>query len=92
MEYKGLLPLYYSGHTSTICLWHKDDIQPHVSRTLVSYNRRKQQQVDIDNVQENYRRVAHDYTVCNLVYPEMTGIYNKLDYKRQGMYITTEVF
>ena len=27
----------------------------------------KQQQLDIDNVQENTRQVTHDYTVCDLV-------------------------
>ena len=40
----------------------------------------KQQQVDIDNVQENTRGVTHDYAISNLVYLEITGIYHKLYY------------
>ena len=42
----------------------------------------KQQQVDIDNVQENARRVMHGYTIVNIVYVEMTGIYRKLYYNK----------
>ena len=34
----------------------------------------------------------HDYAIINLVYVEITGIYHKLDYKKQGPYIITEVF
>ena len=34
----------------------------------------------------------HDYAIGNIVYVEMTGIYCKLDYKKQGPYIITEVF
>ena len=49
-------------------------------------------QVEIDNVRENYRRVMHDYAIGDRVYVEMTGIYCRLDYKKQGPYITTEVF
>ena len=33
----------------------------------------KQQQVNINNVQENARQVTHDYTIINLVYVETTG-------------------
>ena len=51
-----------------------------------------QRQVDIDNVRENARQVTHDYAIGNLVYVEMTGIYRKLDYSKQGSYIITEVF
>ena len=40
----------------------------------------KQQQVDIDNVQEKARGVTHDYAISNLVYVEMTDIYHKLNY------------
>ena len=43
----------------------------------------KQQQVDIDNVQENAWRITHDYTICKQVYLEMTCIYRKLDYNKQ---------
>ena len=52
----------------------------------------KQHQVDIDNVRENDRRVTHDYVIGDLVYMEITEIYRKLDYKKQGPYIITEVF
>ena len=52
----------------------------------------KQRQVYIDNVRENAKRVTHDYAICNPVYVEMTGIYRKIDYKKQGPYITTELF
>ena len=51
----------------------------------------KQRQVDIDNVRENAKRVTHDYTIGNQVYVEMTGIYLKLDYRKQRPYIITEV-
>ena len=44
----------------------------------------KQHQFDIDNVRENAKRVTHDYTIGDQVYIEMTGIYRKLDYKKQG--------
>ena len=49
-------------------------------------------QVDIDNVQENSGRVTHEYAIGYPVYVEITGIYWKLDYKKQGPYKTTEVF
>ena len=52
----------------------------------------KQIQVDIQNVREKNRRVAHDYAIDDQVYVEMTGIYRKLDYKKQGPYRITEVF
>ena len=44
----------------------------------------KQRQVDIDNVRENSKRVTYDYAIGDLVYVEMTGIYRKLDYRKQG--------
>ena len=49
----------------------------------------KQQQVEIDNVQENDRRVNYDCAVGNQVYVEMTSIYRKPNYKKQGPYIIT---
>ena len=52
----------------------------------------KQHQVDIDNVIENASRVTHEYTIGDHVYVDMTGIYLKLDYNKQGPYIITEVF
>ena len=52
----------------------------------------KQRQVDIDNVRENANRVTHDYAMGDLVYVERTGIYRKLDYKKQEPYKITEVF
>ena len=52
----------------------------------------KQRQVGIDNVRENSKRGTHDYAIGNLVYVEMTDIYRKLDYKKQGPYRITEVF
>ena len=47
--------------------------------------------MDIDNARENSRRVTYDYAIGYLVYVEMTDIYHKLDYKKQGMYIIIEV-
>ena len=44
------------------------------------------------NVRENYRQVTHNYTVEDIIYVEMTGIYHKLYYKKQGLYSITEVF
>ena len=44
-----------------------------------------QLQADINNVRENARKVMHDYAIGDQVYVEMTGIYRKLDYKKQGM-------
>ena len=55
-------------------------------------NSGKYQQVYIDNVQENDRRVTYDYVINNLVYVEMTGIYRKPDYSKQGLYKIKEVF
>ena len=51
-----------------------------------------QSQVDIDNVRENGKQVTHDYAIGNQFYVEMTGIYRKLDYKKQVTYRITEVF
>ena len=48
-----------------------------------------QQQLDINNTQENARQVTHDYAIDNQVYVEMTGIYQKLDYNKQGQYRIT---
>ena len=52
----------------------------------------KKRQVDIDNVRENSKRVMNDCAIGNRVYVEMTSIYRKIDYKKQGPYIITEVF
>ena len=52
----------------------------------------KKSQLDIDNVRENAKRVTHDYAIGNQVYVEITGIYRKLDYRKQGPYRITEVF
>ena len=43
-----------------------------------------QEKSDIDNVQENDRRFTHDYEIGDQFYVEMTGIYRKLDYKKQN--------
>ena len=43
--------------------------------------------MDIDIAQETARRVMHEYAIGDLLYVEMTGIYCKLDYKKQVMYI-----
>ena len=51
-----------------------------------------QRQVDIDNVIEKSRKVTHDYKIGYQLYVKMSGIYRKLDYKKQGPYIITEVF
>ena len=37
-------------------------------------------------------QVTHEYAICDQFYAEMTDIYHKLDYKKQGSYIITEVF
>ena len=52
----------------------------------------KQHQLVIDNVRENAKQVTHDYAIGDQVYVEITGIYQKLDYRKQGPYIITEVF
>ena len=51
-----------------------------------------QRQVDMDNDRENSSRVTHYCAMGDQVYVEITGIYRKLDYKKQGPYIITEVF
>ena len=51
-----------------------------------------QRQVDIDNVREKFSQVTHYYTIGDQVYVKMTGIYGKLDYRKQGPYIITKVF
>ena len=48
--------------------------------------------MEIDNFQENSRQVTHDCAVGDIIYVEMNGIYLKLDYNKQGLYIITEVF
>ena len=48
-----------------------------------------QHQVEIDNVRENAKQVTHDYTIGDQVYVEMTEIYRKLDYRKQGPYRIT---
>ena len=53
---------------------------------------KNQQQADIDNVCENSRQFRHYYAMGDIVYVEETYIYRKLDYKKQGPYITTEFF
>ena len=52
----------------------------------------KQQQIDIDNLRGKAIQVTHDYEISDQVYAEMTGIYRKLDYNKQGPYIITELF
>ena len=52
----------------------------------------KQRQVDIDNFRENSKRFTHDYAIGDKVYLGITGIYRKLDYRKQGPYRITEVF
>ena len=52
----------------------------------------KQHQVDIDNVRGNSRQVTHEYAIAYLFYAEMTGIYRKLDYRKQKPNRITEVF
>ena len=52
----------------------------------------KQRKVDIDNVIENHKRVTHAYAIGDRVYVEMTGIYLKLDYRKQGPYGINQVF
>ena len=52
----------------------------------------KQRQVYIYDVIENARQVTHDYTIGYWVSVGITGIYRKLDDKKQGLYRTTEIF
>ena len=52
----------------------------------------KQCQWDIDNVREKARQLTYEYAIGDRVYVEMTGIYHKLGYKKQGTYRITEVF
>ena len=52
----------------------------------------KQRQVDVDNDRENTRRFTHDYAIGNQFYVDISGIYRKLDYKKQGPYIIKSVF
>ena len=52
----------------------------------------KQQKLDIDNVQEIARQVTDDYAIGDWVYVKMTGIYRKLDYDKQVLYIIKELF
>ena len=46
----------------------------------------------MDNDQEIDKRVRHDYTSGIILYLEITSIYSKLDHKKYGIYIITEVF
>ena len=41
---------------------------------------------------EKKRQVKHDYAIGDQFCVEMTGIYRKLDSKKQGLYRITEVF
>ena len=90
---KGLLSTHYGDHTIPSCLWNvhrRDmifDIASGVDWRVITD--KKQRQVDIENVQENARRVTHNYAVAYLVYAEMVGIYRKLYYKNQGPYRIT---
>ena len=43
---------------------------------------KKHQQAEIGNVGDNNKQVTNEYTVGNIVYVEITGIYSKLDYKK----------
>ena len=44
----------------------------------------QQRQVDIDYVRENSKWVTHDYDIGNQVYVKTTGIYFRIDNKKQG--------
>ena len=48
-----------------------------------------QRQVNIYNVCENSRQITHEYAIGDQVYVEMTGIYLKIDDKKQKLYIIT---
>ena len=52
----------------------------------------KQRQEDIDNVRENSKQVTHNYAIGDQFYVEMTGIYRRIDSRKQGPYIITKVF
>ena len=50
---------------------------------------RNQKQVNIDNSHKNTKQVRHDYAISGIVYVEKTDVYQKLDYKKHGLYIIT---
>ena len=52
----------------------------------------KQHQVDIDYARKNSKQVRFEYTVGNLVYVGISGIYHKIDYNKYGPYKITKVF
>ena len=89
MGLKGLLSPHYPDQNSPICLGRDTifNLASVVDWQVITSE--KQWQLDIDNIRENARRVTHDYTIFNKLYVEMTGIYQKLDYSKQGQYIIT---
>ena len=50
---------------------------------------KKQWKVDINNVWEKSIRVSHDYSVGDIEYVDITGIYLKLYYNKYGTYRIT---
>lgn len=55
-------------------------------------SRRKQAQVDKDNVRENAKRVAHDYSPGDQVLVTKDGHFRKLDEPYQGPFTITDVY
>ena len=55
-------------------------------------SRRKQAQVDKDNVRENSKRVAHDYSPGEQVLVTKDGHFRKLDEPYQGPFPITDVY
>ena len=55
-------------------------------------SRRKQQQVDKDNVRENSKRVSHDYSIGDKVLVIKDGHYRKLDKPYNGPFPITDVY
>ena len=50
---------------------------------------KEQKKIDIDHVRKNARRVSHDYATGDLVYMDMTDMYQKLYHNKYGMYRIT---
>ena len=46
----------------------------------------------MENACKNVTPVRHYYRLDEIVYVDNTGIYHKLDYKKNGMYRITEVY
>lgn len=55
-------------------------------------SKRKQDQVDRDNLRENSKRVKHDYVVNQQVYVVRDGVYRKLEKPHEGPFTITQIY